>query len=375
MCGIAGIHCRGDVPVADLNKAVQEMLLGLEGRGRDASGWITLTDDGQARLRKDVLPASRFVARMRSERKRWGIADGRTVRTAMVHTRFATVGNKRDARNAHPHVSSTIAAVHNGTVYNADELFESFDLPRRATVDSEVVPALIEEMGWDNVKDALSLLDGGAALGLISQQHPRELVLARVHDFPMHYVVTRDYVMWASTPEVLRRGYKAATGNKLKAKIESLGDGEMVVVTKGVVTTTTFPTLRPARARYVPTYTGTPRAGTNIVQTRREAARQASGYTSWDEVPQEPTSGYDRVSPWYDDREVDILELMADGLSRKLATEIVDESIEFMQAMAEDDRVARHGTTRGTGERKGHVETKSPATLAMEALDRRERKA
>lgn len=199
MCGIAGIHRRTDKPVPRLNRLASELQLAIENRGRHASGFLAVLDNGKVQMEKAPTPASRFVR----ERK----AIRRDARSVMLHTRFATVGAKGDPRNAHPVVSGHCAAVHNGTIWNHDELFRTFDLPRKATVDSEVIPAMIDMAGWEQAEHALALLTGGAATAIIDVRRPQEVILARLRDYPLVVFVTDDVLVWASTKDAISRAW------------------------------------------------------------------------------------------------------------------------------------------------------------------------
>jgi amidophosphoribosyltransferase len=57
----------------------------------------------------------------------------------MGHTRWRRRGDERINRNNHPIRTGHVLGTHNGTIYNADELFRRYRLPRFAEVDSEVL--------------------------------------------------------------------------------------------------------------------------------------------------------------------------------------------------------------------------------------------
>lgn len=391
MCGIAGIHRRNGVEAPNLQVLAEELLRGLEMRGRDASGYVTITDEGDARIRKDVVPAHRLVKRMKAEVAKWGIKRPDTVRTMMCHTRFATVGDSRDVKNAHPHVSGKTAIVHNGTIYNDDALFALSGKKRFATVDSEAIAAIVDAFGWDNAKDALELIEGGAAVSMIHGDHPRDLILARVSSFPLVYAVTDEFVIWASTRDVIERAWRAATGKKFKAPIRMLSNGDMVVVHDGEVTESKF---RPAKwNRPVIQYTKT---ATKKAKKQRKAKNRPAGTTTapatayltddvWDDIDAlaelelvgsdlfwDPTKAREQ----YDDadRDEDILALMSDGFTRREAEQIVDDVLADLRLDDElDDMWEREDVEEAVwvdldGNVRGVRETKSPAQQAWEAL-------
>jgi asparagine synthetase B (glutamine-hydrolysing) len=222
MCGIGGIHRRGDKPVPKLGRLADSLHLALEGRGRDASGALAMLPDGKIQVERMVAPASTFVRK----RKRFN-DDARSV---LVHTRFATVGDPNDIANAHPVISGLTAAIHNGTIYNHQEITDAFELPRNAEVDSEVIPALVEYAGWDKADDALRLLRGGAAVALVTAKRPDELILARTQSYPLHYLVTDDLVVWASTRKAIEVAWAMTYGGKPKGRWYELPEWTMVRV-------------------------------------------------------------------------------------------------------------------------------------------------
>jgi amidophosphoribosyltransferase len=194
MCGIAGIHRRGDKLLPSINRLANELLLGIEERGRDSTGFLAMLDSGKVQTERGVCAARTFV------KKRPTFSED--ARTVLLHTRFATVGTV-NLRNAHPVISGSCAAVHNGTIYNADELFRAFGIKRRAEVDSEIIPALISHAGWEQAADALTLMQGGMATAVVSSEHPTELLLARGRTYPLIAFVTDDFVVWASTERAI----------------------------------------------------------------------------------------------------------------------------------------------------------------------------
>jgi asparagine synthetase B (glutamine-hydrolysing) len=237
MCGIAGIYRRGDTPIPHLNRFADALLRGIENRGRDATGYLSLDDEGAIQVEKMVVPATPFIAKRRRLRH-----DARTV---LLHTRFATVGRRDDPVNAHPIGSGNTAAVHNGTIYNADELFKTFSMTRHAEVDSEVIPALVDLAGWGQAAKALELMDGGAATAMVNTEHRDELILARVKDYPLVYVVAEDFVVWASTEHAISGAWHHVFGRRpKKTRFKSMPEGTLLRVTPAGMTAETFEVKR-----------------------------------------------------------------------------------------------------------------------------------
>lgn len=222
MCGQAGIHRRTDKPLARMNALADALLVANEIRGTDAAGFLAVLDDGKVQVKKSTSPAGEFVV----DRP----AFNEDARTVLLHTRYATRGSRYDVRNAHPVISGRCAAVHNGTIYNDDELFDAFKLPRKAEVDSEVIPALVDHAGWENAEHAIEMLRGGAATAIVSVDHPRQVILAKTRDYPMHYLVTEDVVVWASTRAAIEFAWKVVYGEAPVGTFHSLAEWTMLRV-------------------------------------------------------------------------------------------------------------------------------------------------
>lgn len=239
MCGIAGIYRRTSKPVPRLNRLMDELLLANEHRGPHATGWMAVLDSGKVQMEKAPRRATAFVA----DRK----AASRVARTVMLHNRYATVGAKGDPRNAHPVVSGHVAAVHNGTIYNHAELFDTFGLARTASVDSEIIPALVGKAGWDQAEHALGLMEGGAATAIVDVRRPKELILARLRDYPLVYLVTKEVIVWASTEDAIRRAWWATYGRPVPrtAKLYRVRDYRLLRINGSIVATDIEPAKRP----------------------------------------------------------------------------------------------------------------------------------
>jgi asparagine synthetase B (glutamine-hydrolysing) len=222
MCGLAGIHRRSDKAIPKLDALANALLLAIESRGTDATGFLAVLDSGKVQLEKRTRPASSFVTtRGRMHAK---------ARTVLLHTRFATRGSAENPANAHPVVSGNMAAVHNGTIYNADAIFDAFQLPRMAEVDSEVIPAIISHAGWENASASFDLFEGGAATAVVNVEKPQEMILARTRSYPMVYAVTDDLVIFASTDHAIKRAWQSTYGKPLPVETQELGEWEMLLI-------------------------------------------------------------------------------------------------------------------------------------------------
>lgn len=202
MCGIAGFSLS---PNANVNskRLARSLLLSIENRGFDATGFAYLDSTGAFQVHKKDVAASDFV------KKRLCLP--RKARTAIMHTRFATQGDPFWNDNNHPIATGTVVGVHNGHISNDDALFRDVEELlglkdiRIGSVDSEAAFAVL---GWTNepVTDVLEALHGTAALAWLDVRtaNPETLHLARVSSSPLIVGETYDgSVIFASTQQAV----------------------------------------------------------------------------------------------------------------------------------------------------------------------------
>ena len=173
MCGIVG-----GVAERNISNILIEGLKRLEYRGYDSAGVALINGGHVLRERRvgKVINLERAVNESNIEGS-LGIA----------HTRWATHG-KPTENNAHPHVSGTVAVVHNGIIENYQELkddLEALGYVFTSQTDTEVVAHLVN----DALKSTSSLLEavqqvvpqlkGAYALGIVHTDHPNELITVR----------------------------------------------------------------------------------------------------------------------------------------------------------------------------------------------------
>lgn len=174
MCGIVGAISQR--PVTEI---LLEGLRRLEYRGYDSAGMALWNGSELNRLRR--AGKVQALADALSEQPLAGSV-------GVAHTRWATHGKPTEA-NAHPHMSGHgLALVHNGIIDNFEPLKAQLmaeGVAFSSDTDSEVVAHLIArelktETGLrEAVQAVVDLLDGAFALGVISAEHPDQLVAAR----------------------------------------------------------------------------------------------------------------------------------------------------------------------------------------------------
>lgn len=214
MCGITGIHFKNPrdkgISQKQFERLVDELLIGIEPRGRDATGILVVDANGVPELTKADTAAKTFI--------RWRGTLPRRVRTVLGHTRFATQGKPENLDNDHPVVYGSCYAIHNGHISNDSELFLEHSLERNAEVDSEIIPALFDKYGLDKAHMALQQLEGNMATAVVDPaRFPNQLVLAKGNLSPVIYVETKYGLVFASTESALRDAFSKALGWTPKA--------------------------------------------------------------------------------------------------------------------------------------------------------------
>ncbi len=171
MCGIVAAAAGSNiVPV------LVEGLKKLEYRGYDSAGLAVIGSDAIERVRSVGR-----VAELESS------SANTQATTGIAHTRWATHGVPCE-RNAHPHISGSIAVVHNGIIENYESL--RVELSAQGYVftsdtDTESIAHLIEATLksesdlFTAVRLACTRLVGAFAIAVIDQRQPNKVVVAR----------------------------------------------------------------------------------------------------------------------------------------------------------------------------------------------------
>ena len=93
MCGILGYYCFGS-KVPDKQK-ISDMFSLLETRGRDASGFAFLRENGSLFVHKDAIRSSEMI-----KTKQW--KEITLPKIMILHTRMKTQGTEKNNKNNHP---------------------------------------------------------------------------------------------------------------------------------------------------------------------------------------------------------------------------------------------------------------------------------
>lgn len=218
MCGIIGfVGTVREGRWRQTHSILRELFIAAEHRGRDATGFIAMTDplNRAARRRfvvaKQPISAGRFVRSdptfLRLRRRRcWGLVG---------HVRLATHGEPSDPLNNHPHIGRHLALVHNGIAANFLELADRHSLKLQSACDSEVLLRITEAsphpaLGLDR---CLRDIRGSMAVAVFDRKE--SLVwLARNSGRPLWLAKLREDNRWffASTASILTSAFRRALG-------------------------------------------------------------------------------------------------------------------------------------------------------------------
>ena len=173
MCGIFG--------AINGHSVTNHLMAGLEAlsyRGYDSAGIAVVSQQGLERRRAEgKLACLEKVLKTAPLEGVIGIA----------HTRWATHGAPTEG-NAHPHMTSRVAVVHNGIIENYQELRDQLEIGGyhfQSDTDSETIPLLITrnlDAGLDYpqaIQQALACLDGSFAIAVVFNDQPNTMYAAR----------------------------------------------------------------------------------------------------------------------------------------------------------------------------------------------------
>lgn len=156
MCGVFGVvafNPGDEVPVRRLEHAIRTGLRLSESRGKDASGLVALTGTGAVVAKAPVRGAQLLrgrAARQVLAEARFAAEQGHPY-VVLGHTRMMTTGDHTNPANNQPVVRDSLAALHNGIIVNAEQLWNEIPLAPTAQVDTEAFVALALHLGASGV--------------------------------------------------------------------------------------------------------------------------------------------------------------------------------------------------------------------------------
>ena len=223
MCGIAGYSLSAASQV-DRTLASQALLAGIAERGADAVGYAYRRGTSPVTIHKQRSGASALLEQVQLPS---------SATETLIHVRDYTKGHPRIEANNHPIRHGAVVGVHNGIIFNDDELMEAHGFDRaepEMTVDSEAIFALAE--AHEAAPRALEQLRGSMATAWLDERRPGTLFLARGVGRPLWLGSGRDEMLFASTKAALEVAERFL---HLKLRKRELAEGTLAVVGHGEV--------------------------------------------------------------------------------------------------------------------------------------------
>ena len=221
MCGIAGYSLSGGSGV-DRTLAAQALLAAIAERGADAVGYAHRAPGGPIEVHKQRSGASALLEEL---------AVPAAATELLVHVRDYTKGHPTIAANNHPIRHGAVVGVHNGIIFNDDQLMEAHGFARAEpgmTVDSEAIFALAEAS--PRRADALGELRGSMAAAWFDERRLGAVFLARGVGRPLWIGEGRDETFFASTRHALEIAERYL---QIRLRKRELGEGTLIVLADG----------------------------------------------------------------------------------------------------------------------------------------------
>lgn len=222
MCGIIGyVGAAREGEWRGTHSLLSALLVESVGRGRDATGFVAMTEPLGAPHRrrvvtdKEPLESCEFVRRNAA----WRRLSGRRCRSVVGHVRAATSGSPAVNANNHPHHgvagASRFSLVHNGWYTNVRDMADRYALRLRTDCDTEAAARLIERAGSipSGMARCLSELRGAQALAVLDHRTGTTF-LCRDDNRPLWVCRLKDRrrVLYASTPAIIARAVEKRLG-------------------------------------------------------------------------------------------------------------------------------------------------------------------
>ena len=217
MCGIVGY-----IGTKDASEVLLDGLKRLEYRGYDSAGIAVIDAYKKVEVRRSVGKLVNLEEKV--------FAHPITGRIGIGHTRWATHGRPSE-ENAHPHIESGVAVVHNGIIENYLPLKEALQKQGavfKSETDTEVLAHLIAQQiktgkGLeDSVRETLKQVKGSYAIVVISKDEPDKIIGARMECPLVVGLGEGEGFIASDIPAILNR----------TRRVIFLDDGEIVTVTR-----------------------------------------------------------------------------------------------------------------------------------------------
>ncbi|MBI5327797.1 MAG: glutamine--fructose-6-phosphate transaminase (isomerizing) [Deltaproteobacteria bacterium] len=217
MCGIVGY-----IGTKDASNVLLDGLKRLEYRGYDSAGIAAIDVGKNIEVRRSAGKLFNLEKKVHAHPVKGHIGIG--------HTRWATHGRPSE-ENAHPHVESGVAVVHNGIIENYLPLKEGLEKQGavfKSETDTEILAHLISRQMKagkaleDAVRETLKEIKGSYAIVVISKDEPDKIIGARMECPLVVGIGDGEGFIASDIPAILNR----------TRRMIFLEDGEIVTVTK-----------------------------------------------------------------------------------------------------------------------------------------------
>jgi glucosamine 6-phosphate synthetase-like amidotransferase/phosphosugar isomerase protein len=245
MCGIGGVFLRDPSMRVNMDALRDTLALELQARGRHATGYVALDDDGVAEWQKAACSATEFIRECRPVPS--------SSRALLVHTRYATQGLAAFTENNHPIRRGPFFIIHNGHVSNDSELFRKAERNRFGKVDSEAIAALLAHEGeLSRLHAVMAEIEGHAAVAAVDERDSSRLVVARGDSSPLFVYNGGKIVIFASTQDAIIKAHAKHVGTLSTKNLSSVQEGQMWEWSDTAFSITPFEVKR-RTYKYVPT--------------------------------------------------------------------------------------------------------------------------
>ena len=245
MCGILGriTPVNSTVNYEEFTRCMERLYRLSESRGKEASGLCCMTSGKISVLKADVA-ASKLIKGSEFKNTMAELTNSK-YRFAMGHSRMITNGDSSDSNNNQPVVRGNLVVVHNGIIVNDGKLWEKHsELKRTATVDTEILLALLEEHKYEDdfikaFKETIKEIEGSISIALVERKSNWAFLYTNIGSL---YVAVaendKDYI-FASERYILEETIKKHVGSKAGENLEysirhiAAGEGLFINVQTG----------------------------------------------------------------------------------------------------------------------------------------------
>jgi glucosamine 6-phosphate synthetase-like amidotransferase/phosphosugar isomerase protein len=216
MCGIGGVLMfpkeRSRDEIEYIRVLVRHLAIENQLRGHDATGVAVFNERGNKVFKQPISAKQMVVTDAYSQFERQMI--GNKTKNILIHTRAATKGEPENNDNNHPIESHRYIGVHNGIIWNDDELFKQHNMFRQGEVDSEVIFRLLDIRGtlltMNKIAEISSAMSGSFTFSFVPKAQRNKLYIVR-NDNPvtLTYLPELNIIAFASVGYFLKNAIAA----------------------------------------------------------------------------------------------------------------------------------------------------------------------